>query len=397
MSTDTKSETRRRISESELREQWEREHNVGPGMTMVCGSPMFSPTAKPDLSDELWEELLTMQGADEVGNDVVIAFIARAEAHMGTTEMHRIGARESAGMLTREEAEEARRVVRARISSDKRRRLLDANRRAAALDEPMRDPEYVLKIAKAETRLRDAQVELDQLRAGDPKKNRKAIKRGENRIHDLAKKLSTLQAVELEAYSLMGEAREPILRAMQRGETIQAKVAETADIARDEHGARIINRGGPERGLPALVYSRGLRARNLTGLEHALWSGYLGDGPEAERRAATGRHFGECFEIVKGLTSNRNEGGGGSGFGAGPQLRVFEAGQDYADFCAGLSERQKDALDYVCGKSMRVSQAAAAMRSDARTVRRLLVSGLDEAGRSLAMERGKRSERAMAA
>ena len=41
---------------------------------------------------------------------------------------------------------------------------------------------------------------------------------------------------------------------------------------------------------------------------------------------------------------------------------------------------------------MRVGQAAAAMRADARTVRRLLVTGLDDAGRSLAVERGRRAE-----
>lgn len=286
--------------------------------------------------------------------------------------------------------------TRRRISEEKRRRLLDANRRAAALDEPMRDPDFVLKIAKAETRLRDAQVELDELRARDPKKNRKAIKRAENKLRGLSDDLANIRSVELTAYALMGEAREPILRAMQRGETIQAKVAETADIARDEHGARIINRGGPERGLPALVYSRGLRAKNLTGLEHALWSGYLGDGPDAERRAATGRHYGECFEIVMGMTSSSGEGGGGFG-PKGPQPRIIEAGQDYSDYCKGISARQRAALDLVCGKSMRVGQAAAAMRADARTVRRLLTTGLDNAGRSLAAERARRTERSIAA
>ena len=286
--------------------------------------------------------------------------------------------------------------TRRRISEEKRRRLLEASQRQAAMSAPLRDPGFVLSLAKAEGKLRDAQVELDELKAGDPKKNRKAIKRHENKIRSLADELDKLQSVERAAYALMGEAREPILRAMQRGETIQAKVAETADIARDEHGARIINRGGPERGLPALVYSRGLRAKKLTGLEHALWSGYLGDGPDAERRAATGRHYGECFEIVMGMTSSRGEGGGGFG-PKGPQPRIIEAGQDYADFCAGLTERQRAVLDHVCGKSMRVSQAAAAMRSDARTVRRLLVSGLDDAGRSLAAERAKRAERPIAA
>lgn len=37
-----------------------------------------------------------------------------------------------------------------------------------------------------------------------------------------------------------GEALEPILNALQRGETTQAEEPETADFSRDEFGARII-------------------------------------------------------------------------------------------------------------------------------------------------------------
>lgn len=286
--------------------------------------------------------------------------------------------------------------TRCRISEEKRRRLLDASQRQAAMSAPLRDPGFVLALSKAEGKLRDAQVELDELRAGDPKKNRKPIKRAENKIRGLADELAKLQAVEQEAYSLMGEAREPILRALQRGETVEAKMAEAADIARDEHGARIINRGGPMRGLPALVYNRGLRARKVTGIQHAYLEGVLGAEPLAERRYQTGLHYGECFEIVMGMISSSGEGGGGFG-PKGPQPRVIEAGQDYADYCAGITERQKTALDLVCGKSMRVGQAAAAMRADARTVRRLLTTGLDNAGRSLAAERARRTERSIAA
>jgi len=282
--------------------------------------------------------------------------------------------------------------TRRRISEEKRRRLLEASQRQASMNAPLRDPGFILSLAKAEGKLRDAQIELDELKAGDPKKNRKTIKRAENKIRGLADELDKLQSVERAAYALMGEAREPILRALQRGDTVQAKEAETADFARGEHGERIINRGGPERGLPALVYSRGLRARKLTGIQHAYHSGDLGDEPHAERRYETGRHFGECFEIVMGMTSSSGEGGGGFG-PKGPQPRIIEAGQDYADFIAGITARQRAALDLVCGKSMRVGQAAAAMRADARTVRRLLVSGLDDAGRSLVVERAKRSER----
>ena len=103
--------------------------------------------------------------------------------------------------------------------------------------------------------------------------------------------------------------------------------------------------------MPALVYSRGLRARKLTGIQHAYHSGDLGDEPLGERRYETGQRYGECFEIVMGLTSSRGEGGGSAGFGAGPQLRIFEAGQDYADYIAGITARQRAALDLSAGRA----------------------------------------------
>jgi len=378
----------RAAEQKRLSAEWEREHNAGPGVTMVCGQALVSPKARPDLPDDLWAELLELQARGGDPSD----FIARAEAHMGTTDLHRIDAKERAGMFSPAEADEARRTLRARISAEKRRQLLDENRRAASLDAPLRDPSFVQAIAKAEGKLLTAQKELEELRAGDPKKNRKAIKRAENQVRSLAEEVAKLQTIEREAYEAMGEAREPLLRALQRGEFVQAKVAETADFARGEHGERIINRGGPMRGLPALVYSRGLRAKKLTGIQHAYAKGYLGAGTEAERRYQTGCHYGEAYEIVMGMTSTNGEGGGGFG-PKGPQPRVIEAGQDFRDFRAALTERQKDALDQVCGRGLRVGQAAAAMRADVRTVERLLVSGLDAAGHSLAAERAKRAGR----
>lgn len=282
--------------------------------------------------------------------------------------------------------------TRRRISEEKRRRLLERNQRLASLDAPMRDPGFVQSIAKAEGKLLTAQAELEQLREGDPKQNRKLIRKAESRVCGLAEELAKIQEQERSTYLLYGEAREPIILARMRGEEVEAFEAETAEVLRDEHGARIIIRRGENRGLPRMKYDVALRAKKLAGVQHAYAHAYLGDHPEAERRLDTGEHYGQCYEIIKGMTSTAGE--GGSGYGPkGPQPRVIEAGQDYADYIAGITVRQRAALDLVCGKSMRVSQAAAAMRADARTVRRLLVSGLDDAGRSLVAERAKRAGR----
>lgn len=280
--------------------------------------------------------------------------------------------------------------IRRRISEEKRRRLLDRNQRLASLDAPMRDPGFVQSIAKAEGKLLTAQANLDALRAGDPKKNRKAIKRAENQVRDLAEELAKIQEQERSTYLLYGQAREPIILARMRGEEVEAYEAETAEVLRDEHGARIIIRRGENRGLPRMKYDVALRAKKLAGVQHAYAHGHLGDHPESERRLDTGEHYGQCYEIIKGMTSTAGEGGGGFG-PKGPQPRVIEAGQDLRGYRAGLSPRQEEALDRICGDGMRLGQAAAAMRADARTVKRLLISGLDDAGRSLAAERTRRN------
>jgi len=278
----------------------------------------------------------------------------------------------------------------AETSEEKRRRLLEENR-VRALNAPLRDPGFVLKIAQAEGKLLTAQAELEKLRAGDVKKNRKAIKRAENQVRGLSEKLAEIKGREQFVYDLLGPAREPLIRAVGRGEILQAHEAETAEIKRDDYGAKVVHRSGKNRGIAIFMYSRAVRVKKLTGVQHAFAAGHLGDGPDADRRLAVGQHYGEVFEVVQGMTSSGGEGGGGYG-PKGPQPRVIEAGQDYRDFTAGITERQKDALDHICGRSMRLGQAAVAMGADPRTVRRLLVSGLDAAGRSLVAERARRAK-----
>lgn len=284
--------------------------------------------------------------------------------------------------------------TRRRISEEKRRRLLDGTRRVASLDEPMRDPATVLELARLENKLRDAEAEAASLRILDAKKHRKAIKRLENTMRGYADQLSQLQEVERDAYLILGEAREPVLRALQRGEVIQAKEAETADFARDEHGARIINRGGPMRGLPALVYSRGLRAKNLTGIEHAFHAGHLRAirGVLAEEHLLRiGQEYGAAYEIVEGQATNAGEGGGGFKPKA-PLPRAIEAGQTLADMRNGLDRRQRDVLDLVCGQSLRAREAATQMHAGFPATIRALVGGLKAAETSRLAERERREQ-----
>lgn len=108
---------------------------------------------------------------------------------------------------------------------------------------PLRDPAFVQKIAQAEGKLLTAQQELDALRAGDPKKNRKLIKRAENKLRGLADDLANIQSVELAAYALMGEAREAILRGIQRGETSRPRSLrlQTSPVMSAAHGS--LNKG----------------------------------------------------------------------------------------------------------------------------------------------------------
>lgn len=288
--------------------------------------------------------------------------------------------------------------TRRRISEEKRRRMLDEHRRAASLDAPLRDPSFVQAIAKAEGKLLTAQKELEELRAGDPKKNRKAIKRAENQVRSLAEEVAKLQTVEREAYEAMGEAREPLLRALQRGEFVQAKVAETADFARGEHGERIINRGGPMRGLPALVYSRGLRAKNLTGIDHAIACGHIaklrakvrGVPPEEFLRRVA-QDYGAAYIVVEGQATHAGEGGGGFKPKA-PIPRQIEAGQVLADMRKGLTRRHRDVLDLVCGQGLRAREAADQLHAGFPATIRALVGGLKAAELSRVVERERREQ-----
>jgi hypothetical protein len=367
---------------------------AGAGLILVAGLPMVSPTPKPELTDELWSDLLLIQAGDGVDTDDVAAFITRAEAHMGTTDMHRIDAKVAAGMMTSDEAEGARRSIRSRISAEKRRQMLDGSRQAACVGSSLRAPDFVDAIASAEGKLQAAQKELEQLQGGNLKKNRKEIRRVENRVRGLAEKLAGIKGQEQLTYDILGEARDPLLRAIARGQTMQAREAETAEVKRDRFGAKVIHRRGEKRGQAVFKYDRAVRIKNLTGIEHALHSGHLRAirGAMAEEHLVRiGEEYGAAYEIIEGLASRAGEGGGGFKPKA-PLPRAIEAGETLADMRKGLNARQRKVLDLVCGESLRAREAATAMGAGFPATVRALVGGLKAAETSRLAERERREQ-----
>jgi hypothetical protein len=280
-------------------------------------------------------------------------------------------------------------------SAARRRRILDQGAhvaRLAALErEPATQEALDAKAAQAARHL----VRADELETLNPKKNRQAIKTLRANARKLGDEIAVLMGAELRQIQEWGEARGPILRAEARGETVHVRQAETAEVATDEYGARIIEQAGPHRGLPALVYSRGARAKKLVGIEHAYQAGYLRGlrgAPPAEALRQIGNDYGAAYQIAEGQTTNAGSEGGGGGFGPkSPQPRVVEAGEALAIMRKALSPRQRKVVDLVCGQDARVREAAAEIGSELPATKRLLITGLSAAREAMraAREEGR--------
>jgi hypothetical protein len=271
---------------------------------------------------------------------------------------------------------------------EKRRRLVEQSMRAARLNAPMRDPKTAAALAKKEAALAEAVRAAANPTGKTDRDIRKAAKQARARVKALTAELAELRAKEADQDRLYGEARETILLARARGAEVIAGQAKTAEFARDEHGARILNpvrrrlpNGKRETFMePQLVYSTGLRAKNLTGLEQALASDLLNDGPLPPLvLLRIANDYRGAYLIGEGEISSGGEGGGGFGPKA-PQPRRAEASQDLADMRRRLSDLQRKVLDLVCGKDMRCCEAARQVGlGDYRTAARVLRVGLKAA------------------
>lgn len=283
----------------------------------------------------------------------------------------------------------AARPARAASASEARRRaILEQSMRASHLQAEMRDPELVAKIQAKEAALAVAREAEANPTGKTDRAKRKAAKVARSRVGSILAELAALRMEESDQNRLHGEAKDPILLAKSRGEEIEAREATTAEIARDQYGARILVRKEDDRGRvwhePALVYGTGLRARRLTGIEHAHANGDLGASwRTSERLHKIGVDYREAYESGEGCSGGEGGGGGGSEPPA-PQPRAAELSQALADFRKDLSPRQRSVLDGVCGEDRRVGEVARMMAAHLDTTKKALREGLERAAQSRA-------------
>jgi len=236
------------------------------------------------------------------------------------------------------------------------------------IDNTLRDPDIVSFIQGQAEVIADLQAEVDQQEAlGTPKAKRRA-KSLRALIAVAEAEITKARRLETERDALMGEGRDTLIRAKLRGEEVEVREVERASFALNEHGGRIINRAGPNRGLPALRFERGASIRLLVGIEHAFEMGYL-DNPRTKRGGEALKKIGEDYQKEYAKTNplkavDPSQVGGG-GFGPrGPQMAACEAARWLVIARGGgkngvpLTPKQRHMVDAVCGEGCNVWQAA---------------------------------------
>lgn len=250
---------------------WDEVNGAGPGLIVLAGAVrVVSPTAKPDFDDvELMDELIAATDP-AYPRDRAALIAARAEEAMGTTDYHRLVALHSRGLISDQEASQRREALQRRVSEVRRRAMLDRSRSAAVAP---RDPTFVEKIASAQAAAAKAQAEADALRAQDPRKHRKEIKRLEQRARQFAEDATKHWDEERQQTRLLGAAHEPVVRAMMAGREVEVSEVEAAEWVKDEHGAQVRRR----RGAPVIKYETSARLFVRDGLLSARRSGYISE------------------------------------------------------------------------------------------------------------------------
>ena len=230
----------------------------------------------------------------------------------------------------------------------------------------LRDPDIVALLQEQAGIIADLQAEVDELEAKGGLKPLRRAKLLRREIKSAEAKISNARDIEARRDLLMGEGRDALIRAKLRGQEVEVREVERAAFALNEHGGRIINRAGPDRGLPALVYERGASIRTLTGIRHAFAKGHL-DHPRTGRGGEALRQVAETYEAMiaaaNPLKAVNPEASGGGGFGPrGPQQAAVEASEWLEIGRKGLSAKQRHMLDAVCGEGCNVWQAAQARK-----------------------------------
>ncbi len=274
----------------------------------------------------------------------------------------------------------------------------------SSTDNSLRDPDIVRFIqAKAEI-IANLQAEVDALEAKGGLKPLRRAKLLRREIKAAEAKIANAREIEAQRDVLMGEGADTLKRSKLRGEEVEVREVERAAFALNEHGGRIINRAGPNRGLPALVYERGASIRTLTGIRHAFARGHL-DNPRTKAGGDGLCQIGEAYEAMVAaaipLKAVNPEACGGGGSGPrGPQQAAVEA-SEWLEIArhggkhgAPLTGKQLHMVDEVCGQGFNVWQAAQSMRPTPISVpaaARTLRGGLAQVAANIAAAREAKS------
>ena len=249
------------------------------------------------------------------------------------------------------------------------------------IDNTLRDPDIVSFIQGQAEIIANLQAEVDALEAKGGLKPLRRAKLLRREIKAAEAKIANAREIEAQRDVQMGEGAETLKRAKLRGVEVQVREVERAAFALNEHGGRIINRAGPNRGLPALVYERGASIRTLAGIEHAFARGYLDHartGAGGEALLQIGQAYAEAYGKSDPLKAvDPSQVGGGGGFGPrGPQVAACEAAEWLKIARRGLSDRQVEVLDLICGQGWKVSQVRHERKRGHGATIRALRSGL---------------------
>lgn len=249
------------------------------------------------------------------------------------------------------------------------------------IDNTLRDPDIVSFIQGQAEIIANLQAEVDALEAKGGLKPLRRAKLLRREIKAAEAKIANAREIEAQRDVQMGEGAETLKRAKLRGVEVQVREVERAAFALNEHGGRIINRAGPNRGLPALVYERGASIRTLAGIEHAFARGYLDHartGAGGEALLQIGQAYAEAYGKSDPLKAvDPSQVGGGGGFGPrGPQVAACEASEWLLIARQALSPREREALDLICGEGWTVSQVRHERKRGHGATIRALRSGL---------------------
>lgn len=211
-------------------------------------------------------------------------------------------------------------------------------------------------------------------------KDRDALSAANSSIRALQREIRERRMAQLQAVDSSRAALEATVMASIRGEPIEEVDTLIVDWARDENGARKIVKGNA-----VLVEERGraLRVANRTGLALAYVSGHLDGGAiNADKLYDIGKRYREAFETI-GRAGNPDADGRNSTPSGKPSLGpgdvLLIAAKTLGTLRRGLTARQRQVLDMVCGQDFAVKATAVRMRAGLPATKRALVAGLSMA------------------